>query len=208
MASRPDVRARHRARRSGTRRRILDTALALLEDRRWHEITPELVMAEAGLTRTAFYRHFPSREALLVALLEDLGVRLEDLPAAWERGDGDPIAELRRAIDELTTLYVRVGRLLGAVAEAAAQDDDIRSLYVGLAERLVAAVAERIAADVEAGRSEVEDPTEVARALIWMNEGYLQAQFGRTSGGDAARATAALSEVWVATIYGRRGGPA
>jgi hypothetical protein len=59
--------------------------------------------------------------------------------------------------------------------------------------------------DAAAGRSRVTgDPVEVARALIWMNEGYLQAQFGRTSQGDVARATAALSEVWVATIYGRR----
>jgi TetR/AcrR family transcriptional regulator, ethionamide resistance regulator len=204
VASRPDVRARHLAQREGTHRRILDTALALLEERRWHEITLEQVMAEAGLTRTAFYRHFPNREALLGALLEDLGVRLEDLPASWQRGDGEPIDELRRGVEALTTLYARIGHLLAAVAEAATHNDEIRALYFGLADRLIVAVAERIAADVEAGRSEVEDPLEVARALIWMNEGYLQSQFGREPQGDQTRATAVLSDVWIATIYGRR----
>lgn len=204
MASRPDVRARHRARRERTRRRILDTAFALLEDRRWHEITLEQVMAEAGLTRTAFYRYFPSRETLLVGLLEELAVQLEDLPSEWQQGTGDPIPELRRAVAALTALYTRVGRLLNAVAEAATHDDQIRGLYMGLADRLVASVAARIAAEVEAGRSEVEDPVEVARALIWMNEGYLQAQFGREPLGDHARAADALSDVWIATVYGHR----
>jgi len=153
--------------------------LALLERKPWHEITLEQVMADAGLTRTAFYRHFPSREALLMALLEDVGIRLEELPSAWERDEGDPVDELRQAVDALTALYARVGRLLGAVAE-------------------------RIAADVAAGRSQVQDPLEVARALIWMNEGYLQDRFGREPRGDPERATAALADVWVAAVYGLR----
>jgi TetR/AcrR family transcriptional regulator, ethionamide resistance regulator len=204
MASRPDVRARHQAQRTGTRRRILDATLALLEDKPWHDIKLEHVMADADLTRTAFYRHFPSREALLVALLEDVGVRLEDVPSAWERGEGEPVAELRRAVERLVALYARVGRLLGAVAETAAQDDDARAVYRGLADRLVEAAAARIAADVAEGRSEVEDPVEVARALIWMNEAYLQDRFGRETLGDPERATAALADVWVAAVYGRR----
>lgn len=204
MASRPDVQARHEARRRDTRRRILDTAFALVEKRPWHEITLEEVMADAGLTRTAFYRHFPSREALLMALLEDLGLTLEDVPAAWERGEGDPPSELRSAVEALVQTYTRVGRLLAAVAEAATRDDQIRELYFGLADRLIAAVADRITVEVEAGRSEVDDPLEVARALIWMNEGYLQAQLGRELRGDPLRAAAALSDVWIATVYGRR----
>jgi AcrR family transcriptional regulator len=199
----PDVRARHRARGEDTRQRILDTALALVEERRWHEVTLEEVMAEAGLTRTAFYRHFPSRDALLIALLEYVGIRLQDLPSGWRSGTGEPVADLRRAIEALTALYARVGRLLSAVGEEATRDDEVRALYLGLADRLIAAVAERIAADVEAGRSAVEDPVEVARALIWMNQAYLQVQFGREPLGDVSRASAALSDVWVATVYGR-----
>jgi AcrR family transcriptional regulator len=204
MAARPDVRARHAARRHRTRQRILDAAFALLEARRWHEITLARVMGEAGLTRSAFYKHFPNRKSLLVALLEELGVRLEEFPARWAQSSDDPIGELRAAVAALTALYARVGRVLGAVADAAAQDDDVRALYLALADRLIDTVADRIATDVEAGRSEVKDPGEVARALVWMNEGYLQVGFGREPVGDPRRAAEALSDVWIATVYGRR----
>ena len=203
MSTRPDVSTRHRARRRDTRRRILDAALALLEDRPWHEIALEEIMGRAELTRTAFYRHFGDRQLLLLALLEDVGVRLEDVPATWVRGAEDPAAELREAFDALTETYARHGRLLGAISEAAAHDAEVRAVYHGLADRLVAATAERIAAEVAAGRSQVADPDEVARALIWMNEAYLQEQFGRAPLGDPQRAAATLAEIWLATIYGR-----
>jgi AcrR family transcriptional regulator len=198
----PDVQAQHRLRRRDTRRRILDAALAMLEDRPWHEISLEQIMGRAELTRTAFYRHFEDRQLLLLALLEDVGVHLGDIPADWERGVDDPAAELRRALGELTTVYARHGRLLAAIAGAATQDPDVRSVYLGLADRLIDAAAARIAAEVAAGRSRVSDPPEVARALIWMNEAYLQGQFGRPPLGDPERAAAALAEVWLATIYG------
>ena len=206
MTRRPEALARQAARRKGTQLRILDISLALLEEQPWHEITLSQVMAEAGLTRTAFYRHFPSRHALLAGLLEYVGLRIEDMPAAWQQGTGEPIAELRQAVEALTSLYAQLGRLLGAVAEAAAEDEQIHALYFGFVDRLVRAVATRIAADVKAGRSEVEDPLEVARALIWMNEAYLLAQFGRRQLVDVGRASAALTDVWIATVYGHRPG--
>jgi hypothetical protein len=37
-----------------------------------------------------------------------------------------------------------------------------------------------------------------------MNVGYLQDRFGREPLGDLRQATAALADVWVAAVYGRR----
>jgi AcrR family transcriptional regulator len=199
MSSRPDVQAMHRRRRSRTRRRILDAALALLEERPWSEISLEQIMARADLSRTAFYRHFDDRQLLLLALLEDVGVRLEDVPARWQDGVGDPETELRAALLELATVYMRHGRLLAAIADVSADDADVRAVYRGLVERLSAAVARRLASDP---RRPVEDPEEVAYALIWMNEAYLKSRFGRTPLGDPQRAAAALAEVWIATTRG------
>ncbi|MGZ6643883.1 MAG: TetR/AcrR family transcriptional regulator, partial [Solirubrobacteraceae bacterium] len=162
MSTRPDVQARHRRRRQATRQRILDATLELLQERPWHEIALEQIMARAQLTRTAFYKHFADRSGLLVACIEQLGVRLEDIPAAWERGAPDPAAALRSALDELVATDARHGRLLAAVADAAATDPGVRAAYLGLGDRLAAAAAQRIAADVAAGRSRVADPAEVA----------------------------------------------
>jgi AcrR family transcriptional regulator len=203
MTERPDVRRRHRERRLATRRRLLDATAALLEDRPWSEVTLEDVTSRARLTRTAFYRHFRDQRALLLALLEDLGVRLDLVADAWERGDGDHVAQLRAALVELVGVFHRHGRLLRAVADAATQDREVAQLYAGLGERLSTSAAERIAAEVAAGRSRVSDPEEVAAALVWMNERYLLDRFGRAPLADPARTADALAEVWLATVYRR-----
>ena len=46
------------------------------------------------------------------------------------------------------------------------------------------------------------DAEEVGTALVWMNERYLLERFGQTRHGDAARAAAALTDVWCRTLYG------
>jgi len=209
MSSRPDVQARHRQRRLDTRRRILDAALSLLEQHPWSEISLEQIMSRADLTRTAFYRHFDDRQLLLVALLEDVGVGFDDAAADWWGGEtDDPATALREGLRELVQIFVDHGRLLRAISDAANQDPDIRTIYGELAERLIKANAERIAADVEAGRSSVSDPEAISNALTWMNERVLQNLFGQTPLGDADRTAAALGDVWVATIYGAGAGAA
>jgi AcrR family transcriptional regulator len=52
-------------------RRLIDAALAVMQ--RTGAIDPSVrdVVREAGLSNQAFYRHFPSRDALLVAVLAD-----------------------------------------------------------------------------------------------------------------------------------------
>jgi len=202
VSTRPDVQARHQRQRHSTRRRILDAALDLLETRRWHEVTLEDVMAATGLTRTAFYRHFSDRDGLLLALLEDAGLRLDEAGYAWKQGSGDPVAELRAGLDELTAALVRHGRLFQAVVDAAAYAPDVRRARETLVERMVAVTARRIEADAAAARSAVEDAEETARALVHMSESYLLAAFGEPPFPDPDRIAATLSHIWVAAIYG------
>jgi TetR/AcrR family transcriptional regulator, ethionamide resistance regulator len=196
------VQDRHRRRRGTTRRRILDAALELLEARRWHDIRLEDVMIETGLTRTAFYRHFADREALLLALLEDAGLGLDAAGLAWKQGAGDPVEQLRAGLGELTAVLVRRGRLFQAVVDSAAQEAAVAEAHAALVERMVAVTAERIGADAAAGRSAVEDADETARALVHMSESYLLAAFGRPPFPDADRIAATLAHIWVAAIYG------
>lgn len=201
--TRDDVRAAARRRRRDARRRILDSARRLLEERPWHAITLEEVMTDAALTRTTFYRHFDDRDLLLVALLEEIGAELDAAGEPWKRGAEDPIAELRANLRTLTDLFHAHGRLLQALSDAAAQDSELRRAYLTLADRLVETSAARITAEVDAGRSAVRDPAEVAAALVWCNERYLLTRFGRHPLADPATAAAALAEVWITTIYGR-----
>jgi AcrR family transcriptional regulator len=193
-----------RTRRQDARRRLLDAASSLLEERSWHEIAVEDLTAAAGLSRTAFYRHFGDRADVLLALLDESGVGGDPAGAIWRETDDDPIAAKRRAAEALTALFVEHGRLLRAATEAAVTEPAIAAVYAGFAHDFVAATAERIEADRAAGRSRVEHVDEVAGALVWMNERYLLDAFGRRPfTADPARAAAALGEIWVAVVYGR-----
>lgn len=202
MPARPDVQRRHHERREQTRRRILEVARELLEDRPWSDVSIEEVAQRAELTRTAFYRHFGDRQALLLALLDDMGLRLDLVADPWERGDGD-VGELRPSLVRLVGVFHEHGRLLRAIADAATLDREVAAVYADLGTRLSASAAARIARDVDAGRSRVRDPAAVGAALVWMNERYLLDQFGRPPLGDPDRAAAALAEIWERTVYGR-----
>jgi TetR/AcrR family transcriptional regulator, ethionamide resistance regulator len=207
MASRPDVRQRHREQRESTHARILEVARELLEERSWSDVSIAMITQRAGLTRSAFYKHFADRGMLLRALLEDLSGQLETVPATWEQAAGEPEDLLRAAIRALVETFVEHGRLLRAIADEATQDAEIAGLYLDLGARLSAGVAARIAADVEAGRSTIHDPVEAGTAMVWMNERYLMMRFGRRPLPDPERCSAALEEVWTRTVYGPSGQP-
>ena len=201
MASRPDVQRRHRERREQTRRKLLDAARELLEDRPWREITPEDLTTRAAITRTAFYRHFGDQQLLLLALIDDVGLRLDLVADPWEQATDDPIASLSASLRELVDVFHAHGRLIQALADAATQDQEVAAVYADLGARLSRSAADRIAHEVAEGRSSVNDPEEVAAALVWMNERYLLSRFGRQPLADPERAAAALAQVWHRTVY-------
>lgn len=78
-----------RARRQPTKQRLLEEGVRLFSEKGFRETTVGEVEAAAGLEprRGALYRHFPSKEALLEAALEehlrvvaDAGIAVDDLP--------------------------------------------------------------------------------------------------------------------------------
>jgi AcrR family transcriptional regulator len=198
-----------RRRRADTRQRILAATRALLEQRPWSEISLEQIMREAGQTRTAFYRHFEDRQLLLLALLDDLEIGFDEVAAPWtDAADAaeQPRDALSRSLRALVEVYVEHGRLLHALADSAASDPDVRGAYNELAERLAQMSARAIEREVAAGRSQVRDPLEVARALTWMNERYLSLKLGSAPLADPETVAATIDEIWQRTIYGSTNG--
>lgn len=197
-----DLQARRREHRRNARRRLLDAAHGLLEEQRWAEISLDDITSAADVARTAFYRHFEDRQHLLMAMLDDVGLELDHVADNWMAPADDPVAELRASLGGLTTVFVEHGRLIQAISDTARHDPEIGALYDRLADRLLSATARRIEADVAAGRSDITEPHEVARALTWMNERYLLASFGHPPFSDPAAVTEALATIWIRTLYG------
>ncbi len=84
-----------RTRRSSEDRQqeIVEAVLKLTAERGVESITTGLVADRLGLTQGAIFRHFPNKEALWVAVLEWLKIRLGDL---FARREPDPLDELER----------------------------------------------------------------------------------------------------------------
>ncbi|MBM3671056.1 MAG: TetR/AcrR family transcriptional regulator [Actinobacteria bacterium] len=58
------------------RRQLLDVACAQFADNGFHATSMEDVAAAAGVTKPVLYQHFPSKRALFVELLDDVGHQL------------------------------------------------------------------------------------------------------------------------------------
>src|SRR5437588_11586613 len=165
------VRARRREQREQTRREILAAADRLLRDRPYRELSVDLVMADTGLTRTAFYRHFDDVTDLVLRLFADVGEELYDVAERWARsaGVGYPNPG-REGLAGMVDFYARHGPLMRAVAEAAATDEQIEAACRGSTEAFIELTAEALERMVREGKLDVPDARALARAMTLKNE--------------------------------------
>jgi AcrR family transcriptional regulator len=182
---------------SEARQRIADAAVRLLATTRFRDLTVDAVMAEAGLARTVFYRHFDSLPALAVALLADLVADVERLAEPLVDADLPELREgvLQGQLDVLVDRYARYGPLLLAFDDAAALDAEIEALRSAQLERALAMTTTLFATGVERGILAPLGSPGVPLALVVMNHAYLLAEFGQGDG-DAERARATLWTIW------------
>src|SRR3712207_1252503 len=81
-----------------TRGRILDAAQRLVLERGFSGTSVDAVLAEASVTKGGFFHHFPSKQALGLALVERYAAVdhqiLEDFMARAEAASDDPAEQL------------------------------------------------------------------------------------------------------------------
>ena len=91
----PTAREAPSAQTSDVRQRILDTASTLFYERGVRAVGVDLVVDASGVAKTSLYRHFRTKDDLIVAFLEREDLEFWDL---WDevaaRHAGDPVAEL------------------------------------------------------------------------------------------------------------------
>jgi AcrR family transcriptional regulator len=193
MATRPAAARRRNAqvRRSEARARIAAATERLLADRPYRELSVDAVMAEAGLSRTVFYRHYDGLPEVLLELLEAIA---GDLAAELESG------ELREILEAATRAYAAHGPVMRAIDQAASHDAVIEQVMRGISDSFTARMAEQLQERMDEGRVRPGDPYELARALNLMNQRYLLETVARDPEFPPERAVAALAAVWESVV--------
>ena len=195
-------RTKRRQLRQETRRQILDAAQEFLRERSFRELSVDALMARTGHTRTVFYRHFEDIPSLVLAVMAEVGAELVEVAESWAQTDrvGPDVARERLA--SFVDFHVRHGPLLWAVAEAAHHDDAVEQAYNGTFEGFVALTAAAIQQRVDSGELGPVDAPEIARALVWMLNGYLGDRLGREGTAiDPERVLETVWTIWTRTLF-------
>ncbi|MER5952053.1 TetR/AcrR family transcriptional regulator [Streptomyces sp. NPDC001904] len=111
-------------RADANRRRILDDALAeLLRD---PDASMDQIARAAGVVRRTVYGHFPSRDALIEALVDDAAQAVADAHRAGREGVADPAEAVARSILAIWPIADRY-RLLVHLAQRSVTVEGIRA---------------------------------------------------------------------------------
>lgn len=175
------------------RRRILETAQRLFSRSGFRAVGVDTIVAEAGVAKMSLYRHFPSKDDLIVAYLEDSRRHF------WEWLD-NATADTEDAAEQLVAIFAATEQLvarpdcLGCTFQSTAAefpDPDHPAHRVAVAHKL--AIRARFA--VLALQADLRDPEELAYQLQFLMEGALVAarMFGSDNTGTGlTRAAATL----------------
>jgi AcrR family transcriptional regulator len=190
-----------------TSQAILDTAERLLEQRPLDEIAVDELTTGAGISRSTFYFHFESREAVLYALAERITDDLYRSASVWlRRGGESPAVALRRAIEATLVLWRQHGPVLRAAVRARDTDPQLRRFWAEVGRRFIDSAAEQIEGERAAGLALPGPPParSLALVLVSMNE---QACFNQSLTKPSAAADRqlvdTLTTIWLRSVYGR-----
>ena len=186
---------------SPARQRILNAAFRLFYARGIRAVGVDTIIAESGVAKATFYKHFPAKDDLVVAYLDRVdGVWFGQLRSAAEAAGDAPADHLVGLFDALSTACRREGYRGCAFINAAAESQPGTPVH----ERTVAH-KDRVLAWVT-GLSEAagaHDPERLARTLTLLLDGGL-ASGALDASPEAPRAARAAAEALVGQALAER----
>jgi AcrR family transcriptional regulator len=207
---RAGIRGRRVARPSGDEREseILATLERLLAERPLAAISVDDLARGAGISRPTFYFYFPSKDAVLLSLLDRVIAEADAASAAAVPEHvvlaSDPRGSWRRGIAAYYETFRAHRAVTLAAAAAGATNPEVRDLWARGFEGWVETCTATIEAERRRGAAPPGVPArDLAVVLNAMNE---RALYGTFSGERTAvleeDVVDVLLEVWLAAIYG------
>jgi TetR/AcrR family transcriptional regulator, ethionamide resistance regulator len=201
-------RARRSARPSGDDRElaILETATRLLDQRPLHEISVDDLAKGAGISRPTFYFYFPSKDAVLMTLIERVIVEADSaLEAVSEQTPTDRYAFWRTGINFFFEGFGAHKGVSRAGYEARATIPEASDLWSRFMQKWIDNTARLIEGERARGAAPVTLPAQdLATALNLMNERVLIAAFAdERPAVPEGHVLDTLVHIWITTIYGQ-----
>jgi len=155
----------------------------------------------AGISRSAFYFYFASKDAVLTALLADLEESLLAENADWYDG-GAAEPALRRSLEHGVALWSARGPLLRLIYQSDDVPEPVRRFRARIRERATRLTTERIERERAAGRAPAGPPSAagLASALIQLRTGTLSDAFAPAVTPDVPLDAVALVDDLLATM--------
>lgn len=200
-------RGRRSTRPSGDDREaaILATAERLLVDKKFADISVDDLAKGAGLSRPTFYFYFPSKDAVLLSLIEPLIERADaGFHGAMEALSADPRRAFREGISTFFTAFGSHSVVARAGTEALATSADFRAVWSAFMQKWIDQTAGLIEAERARGAAPVTLPArDLATSLNLMNERTMTATLVAEHGAVARdRIVETLAHIWLTSIYG------
>jgi TetR/AcrR family transcriptional regulator, ethionamide resistance regulator len=185
---------------------ILATAERLLEERPLADFSVDDLAKGAGISRPTFYFYFPSKNAVLLSLLDQMNNKAHAaLRVLGGKLSGDPATVWRDRIEAFFEVSGSHRAVAVAGAAAKATNPEVRQLWSTLMQRWISYTTTAIKAERKRGAAPDTVPAEdLSVALNMLSERVMAATF--TSEEPAIpeeRVIDTLVHVWLASIYDR-----
>jgi TetR/AcrR family transcriptional regulator, ethionamide resistance regulator len=201
------ARGRRATRPSGDDRQaaILGTAVRLLEQKKFSDISVDDLAKGAGLSRPTFYFYFASKEAVLLSLMDPL-IRQADsgFDGAMESLPSDPRRALRAGITTFFEAFAAYPIMARAATDALATSAELRTWWAGFMRQWIDQTTALICAERKRGAAPETIPAlDLATSLNLMNERMIMAALSDEQGAVArGRIVDTLTHIWLTSIYG------
>jgi AcrR family transcriptional regulator len=189
---------------SQAEREILDAAEALLSERPFREVNVDELMARTGMTRSSFYHYFRSVDDVAVALMRRVQGEMMAAAAPWLEAaeDTDPVVAAEHGIRASVEIFARHGTVLSAIHEASFHSEKVQQVWRhGILEDWIQAIAAQLRKQRARGLTRVDQPEEIARALLLMNTSVFVERLGKRPPDPIEEVAEILALIWIGAIY-------
>jgi AcrR family transcriptional regulator len=186
-----------------TRTAILNAALDFLWSRPFREMTVNVLMATAGVSRSAFYHYFNDLHDVMESLLKMLQEEILNVDEPWLMGIDDPVDLIRQTLSGLVDVCYERGPFVRAIIDAGATDTRLEKAWVDFMISFDDAGTARIEADQEQGLISAFDARPVVFALNRMNAYAVHQAFGQHPRKPKKLILETMERIWISTLYGR-----